>query len=674
MQYFLDELAEQFQRPLQDSVLQFSLVLLVILFSTQVLKRLKIPDIIGLIFSGILIGPSGFNLLAQNSFVDILSTIGLLYIMFIAGLELDLHEFKANRDKSLVFGALTFFIPLGIGYPICYYLLGFDEWGSLLIASIFATHTLMTYPVVSQMGAAKDAAVPMTVGGTILADTGVLLMLAIIMGAYQGGLTTAFWIRISTSLLLFSAFMWFVVPRIASWFFQTLENEKHSHYIFVLTVVFLAGFLARTAGLEPIIGAFAAGLALNPLIPNSSALMNRIGFMGNALFIPFFLVSVGMIVNVEVIFGGYRALVIAGIMTVVAIVGKYVASYATQKFFGFSKDQRNLIFGLSSAHAAATLAVILVGYRAGIVGEAALNAIIIIILVTCLLASYVTERAARSIVESSRETVDERLMSELSMEQILVTVSHMHQIEPLLHFAVLIKEEKSSHPLGLLNVVPNTGMAERNVVAVRRNMENFLSETTATDTEVRVLATIDYSTASGIARAARENAADVIIMGWPKREGILDWLTGERLGSMLHQTVRTLFVCHLPIPIAVHDRIVILMPAHAEYETGFPILLGKLARLSTELTAPIHMICTTRTRQAVERFWKANDLSAGIDFDVEGFTYRVRHVRPRVAGPSDLVIVVASRRGNISYQTRMDRLFTRVERHFENSNRIIIYP
>ncbi len=673
MQSFMAELARLFQLPLQDSVLQFLLILLVILFSTLILRRLKMPDIIGLILFGILIGPSGLNLLARNSFVEVLSTVGLLYIMFIAGLELDLHEFKANRHKSLIFGALTFLVPLGIGFPICYYFLDFDIYGSLLIASIFATHTLVSYPIVSRLGATKDSAVAMTVGGTILADTGVLLMLAIILGASEGGLTPAFWIRLAVSLAIFSVFMWFVVPRVATWFFQKLENEKHSHYIFVLTVVFLSGFLAQVAGLEPIIGAFAAGLALNPLIPHSSALMNRIGFMGNALFIPFFLVSVGMIVNVEVLFSGFRALAIAGVMVIVAIVGKYLAAYLVQKIFRFSADQRNLIFGLSSAHAAATLAVIMVGYNAGIVGESALNAIILIILVSCLLASYVTEHAARRVVESTHDTEDPKLLSELGMEQILVAVSHMHQIEPLLHFAVLIKERKSTHPLRLLNVVPNTDTAERNVAAVKQRMQNFLSETTATETKVRVMATIDYNTPSGIARAARENAADVIILGWPKREGILDRLTGERMGSMLHQTVRTLFVCNFTIPIATHKGLFVIVPDHAEYEEGFPIWLAKLAKLSTELTAPIRMSCSDRTRLAVERFLKSNDLSASVEYRTYGY-YAALINMPRDLNNRDMVVIVAARRGNISFNTHMDRLLAKTERYSGDHDRIVIYP
>src|SRR5690606_16566309 len=379
MTNFFSQLSHEFELPLHNPVLIFSLVLLIILLAPILLKRLNIPGIIGLIISGVIIGPYGFNILEKTSAVDLFSTIGLLYIMFIAGLELDLNEFKATRNKSLLFGFFTFTIPIAIGFPVCHYILGFDFNASLLTSSMFATHTLVTYPIVSKLGISKNPAVAITVGGTILTDTAVLIMLAVILGSHDGGLTQEFWIRLGISLVLFSAFMFMVIPRIAKWFFRKLESEKHSHYIFVLSVVFFSAFLAEIAGLESIIGAFVAGLALNKLIPHSSALMNRIEFIGNSLFIPFFLISVGMIVDISVILSGPMALIIAGTLTVVAILGKWLAAFFTQISFGFSKGQRKLIFGLSSAHAAATLAVILVGYKAGILDDNILNGTVILI-------------------------------------------------------------------------------------------------------------------------------------------------------------------------------------------------------------------------------------------------------------------------------------------------------
>ncbi|GAA6768050.1 hypothetical protein AAFH68_40020 [Flavobacterium sp. CGRL1] len=392
---FFKHFLHEFELPLNNPVLIFSLILFIILLSPILLKKINIPGIIGLIISGVIIGPHGLNILAKNSAVDLFSTIGLLYIMFIAGLELDMNEFKANRNKSLLFGFFTFILPLSIGFPVCFYLLKYDFNASFLTASMFATHTLVAYPIVSKLGIAKNQAVAITVGGTILTDTAVLIILAVIMGSAQGSLNQAFWIKLGVSLAIFSAIMFLVIPRIAKWFFKKLESEKHAHYIFVLSVVFFAAFLAEVAGVEPIIGAFVAGLALNPLIPHSSALMNRIEFIGNALFIPFFLISVGMLVDISVILSGPTALIVAGTLSVVAIFGKWIAAFFTQVVFKYTKTERQLIFGLSSAHAAATLAVILVGFKAKILDENILNGTIILILITCIVASFATEKAAK---------------------------------------------------------------------------------------------------------------------------------------------------------------------------------------------------------------------------------------------------------------------------------------
>lgn len=269
MTEFFNQLLHEIERPLTNPVLIFSLILFIILLSPILLRRLNIPGIIGLIIAGVIIGPHGLYILEKNSAINLFSTIGLLYIMFIAGLELDLNEFKSHRNKSLVFGFFTFIIPLAIGFPVCHYLLHYDFNASFLTASMFATHTLVAYPIVSKLGVSKNQAVAITVGGTILTDTAVLIMLAVIMGNSQGNLNQEFWIRLGASLIIFSAIMFIVIPRIAKWFFRKLESEKHSHYIFVLSVVFFAAFLAEVAGVEPIIGAFVAGLALNKLIPHS---------------------------------------------------------------------------------------------------------------------------------------------------------------------------------------------------------------------------------------------------------------------------------------------------------------------------------------------------------------------------------------------------------------------
>src|SRR5690554_5317795 len=556
---FFKHLMHEFELPLGNPVPIFSLILFIILLSPILLRKLNIPGIIGLIIAGVVIGPHGLNILEKSSAIDLFSTIGLLYIMFIAGLELDMNEFKSNRNKSLLFGLFTFIIPLAAGFPVCHYLLGYDFNASFLTASMFATHTLVAYPIVSKLGVSKNQAVAVSVGGTILTDTAVLLILAVIIGNSQGNLDKEFWIRLIVSLAIFSFIMFFIIPRIAKWFFRKLESEKHSHYIFVLAIVFFAAFLAEVAGVEPIIEAFVAGLALNKLIPHSSSDLNRIEFIGNSLFIPFFLISVGMLVDVRVILSGPTALIVAGTLSVVALVGKWLAAFFTQLAFKYSKIQRQLIFGLSSAHAAATLAVILVGFNAGILDENILNGTIILILITCVVASFATEKAGKlMVIESENDPSGLIKANGLNNEHILLPIANVENIEKLLEFSIFIKDKKSPNPVSILSVVSNNQEAEINILKARKKLEKFVQQAIASEVKVNIITTIDYNIASGIARISREIMADVIVLGWPRRTGLFDKLVGEKLEGILSSTDKTTFVCHLEKPLALYKRILIV--------------------------------------------------------------------------------------------------------------------
>ena len=671
---FFNHLMREFQLPLHNPVLIFSLILFIILLSPILLKRLNIPGIIGLIIAGVVIGPHGFNILEKSEAITLFSTIGLLYIMFIAGLELDMNEFKANRNKSLVFGFFTFIIPLSVGFPVCFYFLGFDFNASLLTASMFATHTLVAYPIVSKLGVSKNQAVAVAVGGTILTDTAVLIILAVIIGNSEGNLNTDFWIRLGVSLAIFSAIMFFLIPRIAKWFFRKLESEKHSHYIFVLAVVFFAAFLAEVAGVEPIIGAFVAGLALNKLIPHSSALMNRIEFMGNSLFIPFFLISVGMLVDMSVIFNGPMALIVAGTLTVVALFGKWLAALFTQLVFKYSKTQRRLIFGLSTAHAAATLAVILVGYKAKILDETILNGTIVLILITCVVASFVTEKAAKKIVIESEDDNTTPVHSHGRMsEHILLPISKISNIEKLLELAIFIKDKKSVNPISILSVVSNNNEAEMNILKTRNKLEEFVRQASATETKANVITTIDHNEASGISRISREIMADIILLEWPQQTGFIDKLIGDKVDNILSSTDKTTFICHLKKPLVVHKRIVIAVPPLAEHENGFAVWVNKIAKLAQELSIPIEFHCDESTDQALRKLFKDSKIAAM--FTMKDFTaWEDFLVFSRYVKEDDLVILVSSRRGSTSYMSLLDNLPAKLEKYFDRNSRFVIYP
>lgn len=671
MEQFIADLTHHFAIPFTNPVLIFAVLLLIVLISPLLLKRLNVPGIIGLIIAGVIIGPHGLDLISDSEGVNMFSSIGLLYIMFIVGLELDLNEFKANRNKSVVFGFFTFIIPLIIGFPVCYYLLGYDVFASFLTASMFSTHTLVTYPIVSRMGVSKNQAVAITVGGTILTDTAVLVILAIVLNSHSGNFNFQFLLRLFISISIFSFIVFFLIPKIARWFFQKVESEKYSHYIFVIFIVFLAGFLAELGGIEPIIGAFAAGLALNRLIPHSSALMNRIEFIGNSLFIPIFLISVGMLVNVSVVFSGTTTLYIAVVLSIVALLGKWLSAFLTQKTFKYSVAQRNLIFGLSSSHAAATLAVILVGFKAGIIDEYILNGTIVLILLTCLIASFVTQKAAKEIaIAEEDEDIIPSELGHFAQEKILVPIADPANIGKHIELAMMLKDKKSVNSISLLGVVPNNEEAERNIINFKKKLLEQVSDAVAADLVVDVIATIDHNVASGIVRTARETMSDIVILGWPGKVGVLEKLVGDKVDLIIKNMDKNLFICHLEKKMITHKRIVVVSPPLAEKELGFDIWVNKVVQLSKELTLPVLHIGHPETQHLISsnKKLKAN------------FTYKefVDWSDPLACGDeikeNDIFIFVSAHPGYVSHIPVLDNMPTRIERRFPDVSRIVVFP
>lgn len=660
-----------FALPLHDPILVFLVLLAIVLFIPSLFKRINLPSIIGLIIAGILVGPYGFNILSNDSGMEMFSTIGLMYIMFTAGLELDFNEFVANRNKSLVFGFFTFILPLLIGYPVCRYVLGYDQMPAFLTASMFSTHTLVSYPIVSRMGVSKNQAIAITVGGTIFTDAAVLIILAIITSANDGALNSGFWIKLIVSLMLFSLIVFLFIPKLAKWFFQKVEDDKYSHYIFVLFILFVCGFLAELGGLEPIIGAFAAGLALNRLIPHTSALMNRIDFFGNALFIPIFLVSVGMIVDVKVVLTGWETLIVALVLTCVAIMGKWLAAFFTQKAFKYSVSQRGLIFGLSSSHAAATLAIIIVGYHAGILDEYILNGTIILILITCIISSLATQRAAKQLVLEEEESITLGAFGNYAQEKILVAIANPANIGYLVDLALLIKDPKSPNPVSLMGVVPNNVEAEKNIIKFRQKLQESVIDASAAEMNVDIITTIDYNIPNGIVRTARETMADIVIMGWPgEKTGFIEKMLGDKVDATIRNLDKNLFICHLEKPLISNSRIVVISPPLAEKEYGFNVWLRKVVKLAQELSLPIVHVGHPDTQKIIADQKEIKNLFVFIPFtDWNNPMSWATYIKEE-----DLIILVSAHRGYISYIMGLDHFPTRLETLFPHHNRIVIYP
>jgi Kef-type K+ transport system membrane component KefB len=659
--------------PLQDPVPIFTIVLFIILLAPILLRKLRIPSIVGLILAGMAIGDHGFNLVAKGS-IDLFGKAGLLYIMFLAGLELDMAEFKKNTYKSLVFGFFTFAIPLSLGFVLCYYILHFNLLASLLVSSMFATHTLVAYPLASRMGITKNEAVTVAVGGTIITDTAVLLILAIITASAQGNLNQEFWIRLSLSLLVFSLIIVVGYPMIGRWFFKKIKDDQTTHFIFVLALVFLAAFLAQLAGVEGIIGAFLAGLALNQLIPHTSPLMNRVQFAGNAIFIPFFLISVGMIVDLKVLLRGPDALYIAAALTTMALLTKWIAAFFTQKIFRYSADQRRLIFGLSTSHAAATIAVILIGYNMKIIDENVLNGTIILILVTCMTGSFVTANAGKRVAIHDINKKPEVINLH---ERILIPVNDLQKTDGLIDLSVMIYDSRERNPIYLLNVVQEEGDVKEKVLLSNQNMDRVIKHAADTETRVQLLTRVDLNMVNGVARAVKELVISDVVIEWDERSGTTDFffnrLFGTATNNILHSVWETVYVCRLNNPLNTNQKIALVLTKNAEYELGFSHWVKKIAKLAKQLNAKILVCSTSGTYTSLQKELKANRTYVETAYrpfeEIEDFLVLAREIRK-----DDLIVVVSARKGTVSYHSYMDNIPSRLVRHYEHNNFILLYP
>lgn len=665
--------------PLTDPVLKFLVILAIILASPIILNRIKIPHILGLIIAGAFIGPNGFNLLQRDSGIILSGTAGLLYIMFLAGLEIDRNEFKKNSGKSLLFGMYTFIIPMVLGTLLGLYVLHFSIYTSVLLASMFASHTLIAYPLLSNLGVTKTRSVNIAVGGTMITDTLALLVLAIIVGMVHGEVNTRFWVEMSVSILVFGLFVMIFFPIIGRWFFKTF-SDKIMQYIFVLAMVFLSASLALAAGIEAIIGAFLAGLALNKLIPSTSPLMNRVEFVGNAVFIPFFLISVGMLVDYRVFFSSFETIKVAIWMTVLATVAKYLAAWATQKSLGYNSDERRIIFGLSNAQAAATLAAVLVGYNI-ILGETAsgepirllndsvLNGTIVMILVTCTIATFAAQKGGKNLSLAS-SVPNEGNDSEFP-ENILIPINNPENIEELIGLSTIIKSKNKNSNLYALNIINHNTSDPDAEIKARKFLEKATITASASDTHLHSLLRYDIDTINGITSIIKEQNITDLVLGLHKKKALTESFLGKLTEGVLSQSNATTLVYKPAQPISTIKRHVVVIPAHAEREPGFPFWIAKIYNISKNTGAKFVFYGNARTNRTIKDIFDKYKIEASfVLFDNwDDFLILSRNVRQ-----DDNLILILSRAHKLSYHESMRKIPHYLNKYFNKYNFILIYP
>ncbi len=661
--------------PVTDPTWIFLLVLLIILFAPILLTKLRIPHIIGMILAGLAIGEHGFNILVRDSSFELFGKVGVYYIMFLAGLEMNMADFKKNRGKAVVLGLLAFIIPIGIGMVTNVLLLKYSLVTSILLASMYASHTLVAYPIVIRYGISRHRSVSIAVGGTAVTDTLTLLVLAVISGVFKGEAGGFFWIWLVVRFVVLALLIMYLLPRIGRWFFRRYDDNV-MQYIFVLAMVFLGAGLMELIGMEGILGAFLVGLVLNRLIPHVSPLMSHLEFVGNALFIPYFLIGVGMLIDVHVIFGGGDALKVAGVMIVVALVGKWIASWLTQKIYRMSVLERELMFGLSNAQAAATLAAVLVGYNiilpdgSRLLNEDVLNGTVLLILVTCVVSSFTTERAARKIAMGEAHPEEDRSREP---EKILIPVANPNTIEYLMNLALVIRDPKQKDNLLALNVINDHSGTDALEQQGKRYLERAGKITASAGVKLKCISRYDLNIAAGIIHTAREHGATDVIIGLHWKVNIVDSFFGMLTENLLKGLHREVMVARFLIPINTLRRIIVAVPPKAEYEAGFQKWVEHFCRMGSTLGCRVHFFANEQTGNLLQALVQKKHSDTLTEFsrldeweDLLLLTGQVNY--------DHLLVVISARRGSISYDSSFEKLPGQLGRYFTNNSLIVLYP
>lgn len=662
--------------PITDPTWIFLLVLLIILFAPILLNKLRIPHIIGMILAGLAIGEHGFNILARDSSFELFGKVGLYYIMFLAGLEMNMGDFKETRNKALVLGLLAFIVPIGIGFVANVSYLKYGVITSVLLASMYASHTLVAYPIVTRFGVSRHRSVSIAVGGTAVTDTLTLLVLAVVGGLFKGETGGLFWIWLVIKVIFLGTFIIYVFPRVGRWFFHRY-NDNVMQFIFVLAMVFLGAGLMEFVGMEGILGAFLAGLVLNRLIPHVSPLMNHLEFVGNALFIPYFLIGVGMLINLRVIFGHGDALKVATVMIIMALTGKWIACWLTQKIYKMSVLERKLMYGLSTAQAAATLAAVLVGYNIILPGgerllnDDVLNGTVLLILVTCVVSSLITERAAKKVAIDDSEP--EKTSSATETEKILVALNNPNTIEDMVNLSLVIRDPKLKDNLLAINVINDDNTSDNLRMRSKRYLEKAAMMTTAVNVPLKQITRYDLNIASGIIHSAKENEITSIITGLHHKANITDSFFGVLAEHLLKGLNCELIISKFLIPIHTLKRIVVAVPPKAEYESGFPRWMEHFCRMGSTLGCRVHFFANEKTTARLQTLIKKKHKQVLTDFSLLEDWNDLLVLTGQVSY-DHLLVIISARPGTLSYDSSFEKLPRQLSKYFSNNSLIVLYP
>ncbi|MBW4724402.1 cation:proton antiporter [Prevotella melaninogenica] len=662
--------------PITDPTLIFFVVLLMILLSPIIMGRLRIPHIIGMVLAGVLVGKYGLNILGRDASFELFGRVGLYYIMFLAGLEMDMEGLKKNRNRVIIFGMLTFLVPFAMTYFMGVSLLGYIPLASLLLAAIMASNTLIAYPIVGRYGLTRHTSSTLSVGSSMMALFMALIVMASIVNSFHGNGGILFWLLFILKFVAYCVGLIMVIPRVTRWFLRRYSDAV-MQFIFILAVVFLSAALSDAVGLEGIFGAFMSGLILNRFVPKVSPLMNRIEFTGNALFIPYFLIGVGMLINVRLLFAGSKILWVVFCIVFFGTLGKAVAAYLAARIFRMSWLAGHMMFGLTSAHAAGAIAMVMVGRRLEVApgqylfGDEVLNGIVIMILFTCVISTVITERAAQRLRLQEKE--DQNMIKNLDDEKILIPVKYPEYSDNLITMATLMRNPRLKRELVALNVVYDDVNMRHNQAEGQRLLDHLCHLASASDvpmvTQVRVAANI----ANGIKHAFKEFQASEILMGLHFHKEINRSFWGEFTRSLYNGLSRQIIVTRILQPLNTIRRIQVAIPSRAEFEPGFYRWLERLARMAGNLECRIAFHGRNETLQLVNEFIRNRFPSVRAEYEEMAHWKELPTLGSQVR-EDHLFVIVTARKGTISYKTAMERLPEELNKFIKGKTIMIIFP
>lgn len=665
--------------PITSPTLIFFVVLFIILIAPIVMGKLRIPHIIGMVLAGIVIGPYGLNILERDSSFELFGRVGLLYIMFLAGIEMDMEGLKKDLGKVTVFGLLTCFVPFILTYLSCVWYLGYPSLASLLLGCIMASNTLVAYPIVVRYGLQRSTVTTLSVGASMLSLLIALVVTAALVGSMSGDTGTLFWVMFFVKFVVWCIAMTWLIRHMTRWFLRRYSDAV-MQYIFVLAVMFISAATCELIGLEGILGAFVSGLVLNRFIPNISPLMNRIEFIGNAIFIPYFLIGVGMLINAGLLLEGGNTILVVACIGIFGTLGKAIAAFLTSFFFHRSVHEGNLMFGMTSAHAAGAIALVMVGVNLEIapgqhlLGDEALNAVVIMILFTCIISTVVTDYASRTIVlkEKSQRKMPED-DGKADDEKILIPVKYPETCDTLLNMAMLMRNEKLSRGLIALNVVYDDLDATYNQQEGQRLLEQIEKKAAAADVQVQTQVRLATNIANGIKHAFKEYDASEIILGQHIHDNSTRRFWGQFAQSLFNGLNRQIIIARCTIPLNTIRVFHVAVPSRAEYEPGFYRWLERVSRMVTRLGCRILFHGRDESLSLIRTFLGNRFPSIRADYAIMQHWNDFKSLASQVE-EHQMLVVVTARPGTVSYKSAMERLPDELTTYYKYKNVMIIFP